>query len=239
MFATGEEWNLWISKLKIFWSFLQDFERSPKDVRPGRRSKLPLDSLPRSPWDTPGTFIPSLQPSHAASVPGSGLPSPKLRAISSPFSPNSQESEPSPYERCSPRYHLSSSPNWYRRPITPKNPLYYLTPFPIQSSSAAPTPHFPLPEEVLEHSAARTPHIPLPEEILEHSAAPTPRLPSSEEVLEHPHRDTTLFLYWCQMPDEDGMTFEQRLEEGWIPLNMKISSDTGAPRKEPAAQYTY
>lgn len=60
------------------------------------------------------------------------------------------DSKPSPFERCSPRYHLSQSPDWYRRDITPRNPLYYLTPFPVQSSSTAPIPqwqyfaHFPI-----------------------------------------------------------------------------------------------
>ena len=52
------------------------------------------------------------------------------------------DSKPSPFERCSPRYHLSQSPDWYRRDITPRNPLYYLTPFPVQSSSTAPIPQW-------------------------------------------------------------------------------------------------
>ncbi|KAG4444472.1 hypothetical protein IFR05_000063 [Cadophora sp. M221] len=32
------------------------------------------------------------------------------------------------------------SPGYYRRDISPRNPLYYLTPFPVSSSSARSTP---------------------------------------------------------------------------------------------------
>jgi hypothetical protein len=44
----------------------------------------------------------------------------------------------SPFERCSPRYHLSTSPDYYRRDITSTNPLSFLSPFPIRSSNAKP-----------------------------------------------------------------------------------------------------
>jgi hypothetical protein len=46
----------------------------------------------------------------------------------------------SPFERCSPRYHLSTSPDYYRRDITSTNPLSYLSPFPIHSNSVDSTP---------------------------------------------------------------------------------------------------
>lgn len=35
----------------------------------------------------------------------------------------------SPFERFSPRYHISSSPSWYQGAITPSNPLSLLSPF--------------------------------------------------------------------------------------------------------------
>ena len=49
---------------------------------------------------------------------------------------NMNDTTNSPFERCSPRYHLSQSPSWYRGFISQSNPLHYLTPLPIQSSSA-------------------------------------------------------------------------------------------------------
>ncbi|CZR67940.1 uncharacterized protein PAC_17839 [Phialocephala subalpina] len=39
----------------------------------------------------------------------------------------------SPFEQRSARYWLSDSPSWYHQHITPGNPLYYLTPYPITS----------------------------------------------------------------------------------------------------------
>ena len=70
--------------------------------------------------------------------------------------------EASSFERCSPRYHLSTSPDWYRRDITPRNPLHLLTPFLIQSASAAPTPQILLPSGSTQSSdtAAYRPQIP-------------------------------------------------------------------------------
>lgn len=41
----------------------------------------------------------------------------------------------SPFERCSPRYHLSDSPDYYQRDISSSNPLSLLPPLPIRSSS--------------------------------------------------------------------------------------------------------
>jgi len=43
----------------------------------------------------------------------------------------------SPFERYSPRYHISSSPGWYRSAITPSNPLSLLSPFPGRSETTA------------------------------------------------------------------------------------------------------
>jgi len=60
----------------------------------------------------------------------------------------------SPFERYSPRYHISSSPGWYRSAITPSNPLSLLSPFPGRSETTVsdsvvtqkpPVPKFPKP----------------------------------------------------------------------------------------------
>ena len=59
---------------------------------------------------------------------------PNRHRLLNPFVKAMLESESSPYERCSPRYHISASPDWHCRDITPRNPLHLLTPFPIQSS---------------------------------------------------------------------------------------------------------
>jgi len=61
------------------------------------------------------------------------------RATSNSTSPFSKRhmriSGESPFERCSPRYHLSDSPDYYLRDISASNPLSLLPPFPIKSSS--------------------------------------------------------------------------------------------------------
>lgn len=82
----------------------------------------------------------SPSPPHADEDLGDSKPQPP--AMSALLPTNVLESKLSPFERCSPRYHLSLSPDWYRRDITPRNPLHHLTPFPMHSSSpaVAPTP---------------------------------------------------------------------------------------------------
>jgi hypothetical protein len=61
------------------------------------------------------------------------------RGASSPTNPfparYMRVSGESPFERCTSRYHLSDSPDYYLRDISTSNPLSLLPPLPIQSSS--------------------------------------------------------------------------------------------------------
>jgi hypothetical protein len=106
----------------------------------------------------------------------------------------------SPFERCSPRYHLSDSPEYYHRDITSTNPLSFLSPFPIRSSSVRLTP-------ALISSLAPTAHPLKPHEMHYRNIES-----SKEKVLTGTGRNESpslseLGLDWAGLTDADAIAY--------------------------------
>jgi hypothetical protein len=144
LLGTEDEWKSW---RKTLWRFEEaQTIKSEKNEAPGPWEREPYTNYSNS--------IETFQHIDHSQIPGKdsnkdvaslldhSTTSSRLAyvTIGSPIIRYINNSDDSPFERCSPRYHLSTSPSYYRSVISPSNPLYYLSPFPISSSSANSTP---------------------------------------------------------------------------------------------------
>lgn len=121
---TAEGWRDWKLKLERYASYLRNCPLEKFHTTIGRGHSL----------ETPKSWL-----EHMAE-PAPLVAEEVLKMSSHQSNPTDiLKSGLSPFERFSPRYHLSTSPGWYRRDISPRNPLYHLSP--LQRSTLRQLPH--------------------------------------------------------------------------------------------------
>lgn len=123
LLATPQEWSEWQRKL----GFLEKLFMTSSAINVSLSEPTVVVGSPLSQFTASKSGFPQAHSSGTVILTYKSVGSPVLRTITNLVG--------SPFERCSPRYHLSSSPSYYRSIISPSNPLYYLSPFPIKSSS--------------------------------------------------------------------------------------------------------
>ncbi|CZR57689.1 uncharacterized protein PAC_07578 [Phialocephala subalpina] len=136
--ASKEKWSRWMTKLKARQEDCHQYKFLYKSTSEAyleeAQSQIRQQSLPKR--SKPGPYIKT----YGSAPPANSFMELANRGSSKSASPlnllrSTRISGESPFERCSPRYHLSDSPDYYHRDISSSNPLSLLPPLPIRSSS--------------------------------------------------------------------------------------------------------
>ncbi|KAG4433124.1 hypothetical protein IFR05_011391 [Cadophora sp. M221] len=187
---------------------------------PTKTTRFPLPPLDRVIWD-PMRFEAPIKSSRdpryeeafrhlptksfSPAPPGPTQPKPPTtypKKLWSYPSPHFQASWSSPFERICPQYQISSSPAYFRRAITPSNPLSLCSPLPLSCNSRASTP-------VLISSFSHEAHALKPDEMewFDIGAAKGHDYTQAGSRGILPSNRLDLSLEWPTMSDEDAIRF--------------------------------